>query len=113
VARRPYSMPAQALVIGTRSTTNLPRTSSRTVEVPEAEGHEDVHEADVRIVAVTVSVVTVPVTVPSLSQDQKAQSSSQQSPSRSWAKAGGDGHRYHHKDRQGQEHNSTHKLPPL
>ena len=77
------------------------------VEVPEAEGHEDGHEADLYVVVVTVPVVTVPVTGPEVSVLIPTVIVPVVGECR------GHGHGYHHKDGQGQEHDSTHKLPPL
>src|SRR5215212_7417772 len=100
-------MPTEALVRTLPVRTQIfPEPVPEPVEVPEAEGHEDEHEADLRIVVVSVLLVSVPpVTGPEVLVASVAIPVVGES--------GGDGHGYHHKDGEGQEHDSTHKLPPL
>jgi hypothetical protein len=98
-------MQAEALVHTLPVRPILPEPVPEPVKVPEAEGYEDEDEADVFIVVVVVVTIPpitgpeMPVLVPTV-------------PVTIVRECRRDGHEYHHEDGEGQEHDSTHKLPP-
>jgi hypothetical protein len=101
-------MLAEALVVQTDlvKAPMDPEPVPEVVEVPEAYGYEDGHEADLYIIKI-VTVVAVPIT------DPEGPILVPTVPVPVVGECWGDGHGYYGQDGHSQEHDSTHKLPPF